>query len=172
MRRSPILTTTPPIRDLSSWRRSSTFLPVICSSLSAMAFCCFFEAAVAVVTSAIRMPLASFERARYSSTIAGNSTKRCLSTSSNRKWYTSFESSFLKHFCRSSFLSFGSICGLEKNSIACGTDSMPSRAALSSSPYATGLSSSCAISKIALAYFRTSCKFSMADHQSCPCRVL
>lgn len=37
---------------------------------------------------------ASFESTRYSSTIAGNSTKRCLSTSSSRKWYTFFESFF------------------------------------------------------------------------------
>ena len=40
IRRSPILTTTPPKRALFSWRRSSTFFPVTASSLAAIFFCC------------------------------------------------------------------------------------------------------------------------------------
>ena len=40
IRRSPILTTTPPNRALFSWRRSSTFFPVTASSLAAIFCCC------------------------------------------------------------------------------------------------------------------------------------
>jgi hypothetical protein len=36
-------------------------------------------------------------------------------------------------------------------------------------PYSSSFPSSCASSKIAREYLCASCKFSMANHQSCPC---